>query len=259
MRRDDSGLYAWALLMILLFALWAGVSSSPTTRNEADPTRQETQQEEQDTSEAMDKEEAELPQKDTLAPDAEPNTEPENQQELSPEEIWQQETDYLLGYILGTTIYDSYEAMETDYEYNIVPMSRYTYQEYCEATEELLKEAITDSEISDKSLKRYNKVLSNIPDREYLKITQDNISSIDGFQEGVTYRSYMEVIKELYHSKDITDEQYAEYQERMSFYENEETGEQEDVTHETVMGKIEYAKKILAKNGKEDIPVPYFI
>ncbi len=264
MRRDDSGLYALAMLMMLLFLLWASTSSQSMPKNETEPTRQEMRQEGQETSEIKEKEEPETPaQQETVSSnveqDAKPDTKPENQPELSPEEIQKQEIEYLLGYIYGTTTYDGYETMQIDYEQSIVQMSKYTYQEYREATLEMLKEAMTDLGISDETLERYNKVIGRISNRGYLQIPQDTTLSRQGFQDGVTYSSYRTAVRELYYSKDITEEQYKEYCERLSFYEDEDNGEVEDINNETVMSKIEYAKKVLTEYGKENVTIPYFI
>ena len=177
--------------------------------------------------------------------------EPETQ-ELSPEEIWKQEMDYVVGYIHGQMKYISYITIKNKYEFNPDDIPENTYQEYIKAAEQLLSEAMENPEISDESIERYNVVAADIYDEEYLRFDRESIMSMQGFQEGVIYYSYMEAVKELlYCSGEMTEEQYQDWFEEMLYGENE-------LTHETIMERIEYSQKLLAQYGKENIPIPYF-
>ncbi len=271
MRRDDSSLYALAMLIAVIFALWVSVSSQSMSRNETEPARREIRQEEQVTSDTSG-EEAKTPQQEMEMPEtqqkvettpegepeAKPDTEPE-EQELSPEEIWQQETDYLVGHIYGQMTYDNYGAIKGAHSLlsNTIPDD--IYEEYIEATERLLQEAMDNSEISDETMKQYNSAVERISDKEHMKLSQEEIKSMQGFQEAIEYYSYWDVVRDLFFSGGITEEQYGGYCEKISYNENAVTGEAEDITHETVMRRIEYSKQFLKEyGGKEDIPIPYF-
>jgi len=184
--------------------------------------------------------------------DAKNETEPKEVQELSLEEIWQQEADYLCGYIYGDTIYNNYSTIKGNHELNLNDIPESSYQEYIKATEQLLNESMESSEISDETIERYNAAIADFPDKEYLRFDRESIMSMQGFQEGVIYRSYMEAAKELlYRSGEMTEEQYQAWFEETLYQE-------EDITHETVMKRIEYSQKLLAEYGKENIPIPYF-
>lgn len=41
-------------------------------------------------------------------------------------------------------------------------------------------------------------------------------------------------------------------------HENDESSKEEDITHETIIKRIEYSKQFLTKQSKENIPIPYF-
>lgn len=269
MRREDS-ILCTIIVMVMMTFMAAGVvvlgfailvggagHSENVERVIPETTIEEpetTKQEEQTASETV-VEVTEDTEQEATVPDAEQEAKLETKtetQELSPEEIWQQEADYFEGYLLGTTAYDSYRMMKTDYEYNIVLIPEYVYQQYLEATRNLLQDAMSNSEISDKTLEEYNAVVAKIPESEYMQISQDGIMNMQGFQEGVTYYSYMEAVKELrYSSGEMDEEQYQAWLEKMLYRED-------DITHETVMKRIEYSKQLLSQYGKENIPIPYF-
>lgn len=253
--RGDFGI---AMLMALAFVLYV-MASVAAPSEKAEPTSQETQQEEQVNSEVTSKETPETPTvQETVAPTAENSIEPELE-ELSPEEIQQQETDYMLGYAYGALVYNRYEMIKSEYEFNLSEISEHTYQEVCEAIEELLQEAMQNSEISGSAIEKYNTAVSHIPDKESWQLKQEDIGNIQGFKDGVTLYSYVSAINELYYSKIITDEQYQAYNVQMdSYYVKNENGEIIDTTQTTVPQQIDCSKKILAQYGKENIPIPYF-
>lgn len=269
MRRDDEILSAIIVMMVLPFMVAAAILLPLTGMYDA-KRLEGSENVEQVTSETS-TEEAENVQQETaipetqqeveVTPEAEPeakhDTEPE-EQELSPEEIWQQESDYLVGHICGNMTYDNYGAIKANHDLltNTIPDD--IYEEYIEATEQLLQEAMDNSEISDETIKRYNSALEQISDEYYLKLSQEEIRSMQGFQEAIEYFSYWDVVRDLFFSGGITEEQYESYVEKISYHENAVTGEAEDITHETVMRRIEYSKQFLAEHGKEDIPIPYF-
>lgn len=254
----DRGEFGLVMLMLFAFMLYA-VAGGTAPSEKAEPTSQETQQEERVNSDITSEEIPETPMvQETVVPTAENSIEPELG-ELSPEEIQQQETDYMLGYAYGALVYNHYEMIKSEYEFNLSGISEHTYQEVCEAIEELLQEAMQNSEISDSAIEKYNTAVSHIPDKESWQLKQENIGNIQGFQDGVILYSYVSAVNELYYSKVITDEQYQAYKVQMdSYYVKNENGEIIDTTQTTVPQQIDCSKKILAQYGKENIPIPYF-
>ena len=264
MKRDDGALYALAMLMLVLLALYAATASGANGNTEL--AENKTRQEEQVISEVTPEEMPETSQQEEPQQETAKNETPLEQetgikpeeQELSPEEIWQQETDYLMGHIYGQVTYDFYVATKNKHELLSNDIPENAYREYIGAAETLLKEAMENSEISDKTIERYNAATANISADDYRKLTQESIISMQGFQEAIEYYSYLKAVRNLFFSKDITEEQYNAYYEEVEYYEDDGTGEVGMITHETVTKRIEYSKWFLAEHGKENIPIPYF-
>lgn len=260
MKRDDGALYALAMLMVLLLAMAA--ATAPAVSDNTELEKQETQQQEELVlSETMKEETPEILQQEKVESETQPeekeDTKPE-EQELSPEEIWQQEIEYLLGHIYGQITYDFYGATKAKHDLISNDIPEYIYQEYIKATEKLLQEAMENYEISDETIEQYNAAVANISDDDYRKLSKESIVSMQGFQEAIEYYSYMEAIRDLFLHKDITEEQYKAYYEKASYHENDGSSKEEDITHETIIKRIEYSKQFLTKQSKENIPIPYF-